>query len=89
MAAQFIFYKGLTLARAQVVNCAGDHLLASTRLALNEHRRVRRRHDSNAVEHSFQPSAISNDLFEIMFTPDFVFEAELLLLSCENAEKFL
>src|ERR1700730_5343983 len=33
-------YKRLTFARAQVVNCASDHLFAGTRLALNEDCRV-------------------------------------------------
>src|SRR5260370_14838583 len=72
-------YKRMTLARAQVVNCAGDHFLAGTRLALYEDRRIRRRNDSNALEHSFQPLTISNDLFEIVLKPAFVFQVERLL----------
>src|SRR5258706_1128505 len=71
--------KRMALARAQVVNCASDHLFAGTRLALDEDRRVRRRNDSNALEHSFQPRTISNDLFEIVLKPDFVFQVKLLL----------
>src|SRR5258708_19742497 len=70
------FYKRMTLARAQIVNCAGDHFFASTRLALYEDRRIRRRNDSNALEHSFQRLTISNDLFEIVLKPDFVFQLE-------------
>src|SRR5437868_4627556 len=72
-------YKRLTLARAQVVNCASDHLLAGTRFALNENRRIRRRHDSNALEHGFQFLTVSNDLFEIVRKPNFVFQVKLLL----------
>src|SRR5260370_1141444 len=73
------FYKRLALARAQVVNCASDHLFAGTRLALDEDRRVRWRNDSNALEHSFQPRTISNDLFEIVLKPNFIFQINLLL----------
>src|SRR6266705_5945256 len=72
-------YKRMTLARAQVVNSAGDHFFAGTRLALYEDRRIRRRNDSNALEHSFQRLTISNDLFEIVLEPDFVFQVERLL----------
>src|SRR6266852_5897421 len=72
-------YKRMTLARAQIVNGAGDHFFASTRLALYEDRRIRRRNDSNALEYSFQPWTISNDLFEIVLKPDFVFQVKLLL----------
>src|ERR1700731_1996814 len=72
-------YKRMTLARAQIVNGAGDHFFASTRLALNEDRRIRGRNDSNAVEHRFQRLTISNDLFEIVLKPDFVFQVERLL----------
>src|SRR6266852_6688765 len=72
-------YKRMTLARAQIVNGAGDHFFASTRLALDEDRRIRRRNDSNALEHSFQPLTISNDLLEIVLEPDFIFQIERLL----------
>src|SRR5258707_15692245 len=72
-------YKRMTLARAQIVNGAGDHFFASTRLALYEHGRIRRRNDSNALEHSFQRLTISNDLFEIVLKPNFVFQVERLL----------
>src|SRR6266446_7750525 len=72
-------YKCVALARTQVVNCTGDNLLAGTRLALDEDRRVGRCNDSNAFEDSFQPRTISNDLFEIVFKPDFVFQIKLLL----------
>src|SRR5438445_1434812 len=72
-------HKRMTLARAQIVNCPGDHFFAGARLALYEDRRVRRRNDSNALEHSFQPRTISNDLFEIVLKPDFVFQVNLLL----------
>ena len=47
-------YKRMTLARAQIVNCASDHLLAGARLTLDQDRRVRRRNDSNALQ--AQPS---------------------------------
>src|SRR6266853_1250523 len=73
------FYKRMILARAQIVNGAGDHFFASSRLAQYEDRRIRRRNDSNALEHSFQRLTISNDLFEIVLKPDFVFQVECLL----------
>src|SRR6266446_1921801 len=72
-------HKRMTLARAQIVNGASDHFFASTRLALDEDRRIRRRNDSNALEHSFQRLTISNDLFEIVLKPDFVFKVKRLL----------
>src|SRR2546429_9167756 len=72
-------YKRMTLARAQIVNGTGDHFFASTRLALYEDRRIRRRNVSDALEHSFQRLTISNDLFEIVLKPDFVFQVERLL----------
>src|SRR6266403_335739 len=71
-------HKRMTLARAQIVNCAGDHFFASTRLALYEDRRIRRRNDSNTLEHSFQRLTISDDLFEIVLKPDFIFQVERL-----------
>jgi hypothetical protein len=40
-------YKRLTLAEAPVVNGASDHLLAGSRLALDEYRRVCRCNNSN------------------------------------------
>src|ERR1700688_1217995 len=69
----------MTLAGTQVVNCASDHLFTGTRLALNEDRRVRGRNDSNALEHSFQSGTVSNDLFEILLNPDFIFQIKFLL----------
>src|SRR5437879_10693313 len=72
-------HKRITLARAQIVNCAGDHFFARTRLALYENRRIRRRNDSNALKHSFQRLTISNDLFEIVLKPHLVFQVERLL----------
>src|SRR6266436_191147 len=72
-------YKCMTLARAEIVNCAGDHFFASTRLALYENRRIRRRNDSNAIEHSFQRFTVSDDLFEIVLKPYLVFQIERLL----------
>src|SRR5258708_2395934 len=73
------FYKRMTLASAQIVNCAGDHFFASTRLALYEDCRIRRRNDSHALEYSFQRLTISNDFFEIVLKPDLVFQVERLL----------
>src|SRR6266576_2933292 len=69
----------MILARAQIVNGTGDHFFASTGLALYEDRRIRRGNDSNALEHSLQRLTISNDLFEIVLKPDFVFQVERLL----------
>src|SRR6266851_1404720 len=72
-------YKRMTLARAQIVNRAGDYFFAGSRLALYEDRRIRRRNDSNALEHGFQRLTISDDLFEIVLKPDLVFQIERLL----------
>src|SRR5437588_12840274 len=72
-------YKRLTLARAQVVNCASNHLFAGTSLALDEDRRVRRCNDTNALEYGFQSRTVSDDLFEIVLEPDFVFQVKLML----------
>src|ERR1700674_2343016 len=72
-------YKRMILASAQIVNCAGDYFFAGTRLALYEDRRIRGRDDSYALEHSLQRLTVSNDLFEIVFKPDFVFQVERLL----------
>src|SRR6266481_3062872 len=72
-------HKRVTLARTEIVNCAGDHFFASTRLALYENCRIRRRDDSNAIEHSLQRLTVSDDLFEIVLKPDLVFQIERLL----------
>src|SRR6266853_4205264 len=72
-------HKRMTLARAQIVNRAGDHFFAGARLALYEYRRIRRRNDSNALEYCFQRLTISNDLLEIVLKPDLVFQVERLL----------
>src|SRR5258708_28706292 len=72
-------HKRIPLERAHIVNCAGAHFFASTRLALYEDRRIRGRDDSYALEHSLQRLTVSNDLFEIVFKPDFVFQVERLL----------
>src|SRR5438067_2635654 len=82
-------HKRMTLARAQIVNCAGDHFFASTRLALYEDRRIRRRNDSNALEHNFQRLTISNDLFEIVLKPDFVFQVESFLRQSVSSLRYL
>src|SRR4029077_8881595 len=63
----------------QVVNCARDQFLAGTRFTLDEHRRVRRCNDSNALEHGFQLRTVSNDLFEVVRNANFVFQVKLLL----------
>src|ERR1700675_1241537 len=82
-------YKRLTLARTQVVNGASDHFFAGTRLALDEDRRIRRRDDSNALEHSFQRLTISNDLFEIVLKPDFIFQVERLFRQPIPSHRYL
>src|SRR5713226_5912419 len=71
-------YKCMILARAQIVNCTGDHFFAGARFALYEDRRIGRRNDSNAFQDSFQRLTISNDLFEIVLKPDLVFQVERL-----------
>src|SRR5260370_14348897 len=72
-------HKRVTLARTEIVNCAGDHFFASTRFALYENCRIRRRNDSNTIEHSLQRLTVSDDLFEIVLKPNLVFQIERLL----------
>src|SRR5260370_33409793 len=82
-------HKRMTLARAQIVNCAGDHFFAGSCLALYEDRRIRRRNDSTAFQHSFQRLTISNDLFEIVLKPDLIFQVERLLRQPITALRYL
>jgi len=58
---------------------SGDEFLASTGLALDQHRRIGGRDDFHLLEHAFERRTLADDLLEIMFGTDFVFEVELFL----------
>ena len=47
--------EGPARARARVVDCLGDHLLAGSRLAVDEHRRIRGRHTPDEIQHLGHP----------------------------------
>jgi len=61
------------------MNGAGDQFLSRPCLAINQHRRVRRRYRFHVFEDSPQRSAISNDLGKIHFRTDFIFQIQLFL----------
>jgi hypothetical protein len=70
-------HEGPAAPSAQIVNGAGQQLLAGPGLAEDEHRRVRRRHELDLLQHLLQRGAVSDDLFEVVLGPDLVFEVEL------------
>ena len=59
---------------------ARDELLAGAGLALNQHRGVGRRDGLHLLEDALQRCALPDDLLEVVFGADFVFEVELLLV---------
>ena len=65
-------------AAAQVVDGAGDQLLAGTRLPLDEHGGVGRRDDLDLLQHLLQRRALADDLLEVVLGPDLLFEVQLL-----------
>jgi hypothetical protein len=66
-------------ARAQVVQGAGDELLAGTRFAADEYGRSGRGDGLDLLEHPSQGSAVADDLPEIVLRADFLFQVEVLL----------
>ena len=66
-------------AAAQVVNRAGDQLLAGAGFAVNEHGRIGRRDGLDLLQHLPERRALADDLLEVELGADLVFEVELLL----------
>src|SRR5580700_1428163 len=63
--------------RAQIVNRAGDQLLAGAGLSADQHGGVRRRHRFHLLQHSPQRFAFADNLFEVQLAADFIFEIYL------------
>src|ERR1700730_10428709 len=60
------------------MNGSRKQLLSGACLAINQDRRIRRRHRFHIFENSAQRRTISNDLSEIHFCADFIFQVKLL-----------
>ena len=67
-------------AAAQVVDGAGDELLARAGFPLNEHGRVGGRDDLDLAEDVRQRSAGADDFLEVVLAANFVLEVQLLLV---------
>ena len=74
------FDEGALAPRAQVVDGARDQLLAGAGLSQNQRRGVGRRHSFHLLENAPQGRALADDLTEIVFGAELVFEVELLFL---------
>ena len=70
--------EGARATAAQVVDRAGDQLLAGPRLALNQDRRVGRRDDLDLLERLLERRALADDLVEVLLGSNFLLEIELL-----------
>ena len=90
MAEQFAFQKpgrdggavdldqGAFAAPAEMMNRASDQFLARAGFALDQDRRIGRRHGLKLIENSFQRRTFADDLFEVVFGADLVLQIELL-----------
>src|SRR5688500_12720906 len=67
-------------AAAQIVNGTSDKLFARAGLPLDEHGRVRRRHDLDLCEHVFERRAVADDFFKVVLAANFVLEVQLFLV---------
>src|SRR5262249_37706065 len=63
----------------QIVKSASDQLLSSTRLTADEHRRARRCDSLDLLQHPAQRGALADDLREVVFGADLLFQVEILL----------
>src|SRR5262245_5326486 len=63
----------------QVVKGASDQLLSSTRLAADEHCRTSRRNNLDLLQHPAQRGALADDLREVVFGANLLFQVEFLL----------
>src|SRR6266481_3610009 len=61
------------------MNGAGDQFLSRPGLAINQNRRIRWRHGFHSLEGLTDRCAISDDLSEIHFRADFIFQIEFFL----------
>ena len=61
------------------MNRARDQFLAGAGLAVNQHRRIGRRHRFHLLERTPQRSAGPYDLFEIQLAADLIFQVQILL----------
>ncbi len=73
------FDEGFRAAWAQVMNCARDQFLACARFSVDEHRRVCWRDGFHVLQNFAQRRTVSDDLCEIHFRADFIFQIELFL----------
>src|SRR5580700_5134684 len=80
------FHEGVRTAVTEIMNCTGNQFLSGTRFSINENRRTGWRYRFDLTQYLTQRCAISNDLFEVHLTAQFIFEVELLL--CELVLEF-
>ena len=87
MAAQLSLTKVRLAARAQLVQGAGDELLARARLAANEHRGAGGGDGLDLLEHPAQGGALADDLPEVVLGADLLLQVGLLLGSSLDLPK--
>ena len=73
------FDKRVGVALAKIMDCPGDQFLARARLPVNQYRRPRRSYCFDLAEDTPQHRAVADDLLEIHFAAEFIFEIELFL----------
>ena len=79
MAAQLSLTKVRSLARAQLVQGAGDEFLARARLAADEHRGVGGGDGLDLLQHPAQGGALADDLAEVVLGADLLLQVGILL----------
>ena len=79
MAAQLSLTKRPVAPGTQLVEGAGDELLARARLAANEHRGSRGGDGLDLLQHSAQGGALSDDLAEVVLGADLLLQVGILL----------
>ncbi len=70
--------EGALAAAAQVVNGAGDQLLAGAGFAQDQDRGIGGRHGGYLIQHFAETRIVADDLAEILLGADFIFQVELL-----------
>src|SRR6476646_9804514 len=70
----------MPLTRAPVVDGASDEFFARASLTHNERRRIRRRELIYLAKHGEQRAAVAYDFNEIVLTPDFLLQINVLRL---------
>ena len=61
------------------MDCAGDQFLTSSGLAKDEHRRIAAGYGSCLRQRIFERRTLTNDLLEVEFSADLIFQIEFLL----------